>query len=409
MVDSLQNGWRPDGAFYVIPLSDAAYRRWTPGDNSHVTFDWSGFHITPGESPQSIAIAVALSRPGESRQDLLLLAGSIALAYNIQLSDVAIGVAENVIMALGIITAKTVTSEGRLTLAINWLNKASLSLPVSPVFFNQSDIEQLDNARLAKLEEFYGPEFRSFYYSLAALLPQDNPGTHTETMLESSLVINEAFESFDLQENKTDQGGKIRLFYGTNRGKKGDDEQFAYDGTSGGLKCGFCTVQIPRGHEQGELERPGRFLLWRLPENDDRHFVIKEISDLSYEEFAGQLGESLAASPGKSALLFLHGYNTTFEQAAWRAAQLAWDLPFEGQAGFYSWPSAGKLPDYLADEAMARSSVPAFEEFFTLIMGSGIEKIHIIAHSMGSSSCRCPLAASKKTLRSCPSSPKYTS
>jgi esterase/lipase superfamily enzyme len=97
--------------------------------------------------------------------------------------------------------------------------------------------------------------------------------------------------------------------------------------------------------------------------------------------FLNQLREK----PKSQALLFIHGYNTTFKEAAYRAGQLAWDLPFAGYAGFFSWPSAGKIGPYLADEAGARSSYPALKEFIDrLLSNEELEQLHIIAHSMGS-------------------------
>ena len=50
------------------------------------------------------------------------------------------------------------------------------------------------------------------------------------------------------------------------------------------------------------------------------------------------------------AFLFIHGYNVTFEGAARRTAQMAYDLGFNGAAVFYSWPSQGTPTAYTIDE-----------------------------------------------------------
>lgn len=151
------------------------------------------------------------------------------------------------------------------------------------------------------------------------------------------------------------------------------------------MKFGFCEVQIPKGHIQGELERPGRFIIWELPEDEKKHVVVKSIEEKDKDEFWKEFKTRVSGAANKNILLFIHGYNTTFEEAARRSAQLSWDLPFNGMSGFYSWPSSGKLADYFADEAKARSSGPALAEFLRQIIASTeAEQLHIIAHSMGS-------------------------
>jgi esterase/lipase superfamily enzyme len=59
----------------------------------------------------------------------------------------------------------------------------------------------------------------------------------------------------------------------------------------------------------------------------------------------------------KSAFIFVHGYNVTFEDAARRTAQMSYDLSFDGAPVFYSWPSQGSLGDYLKDGSCAKFPV----------------------------------------------------
>ena len=49
------------------------------------------------------------------------------------------------------------------------------------------------------------------------------------------------------------------------------------------------------------------------------------------------------------ALLFVHGYNVTFESALYRTAQIAFDLEFDGVPFLFSWPSKGDFQSYRAD------------------------------------------------------------
>jgi esterase/lipase superfamily enzyme len=92
----------------------------------------------------------------------------------------------------------------------------------------------------------------------------------------------------------------------------------------------------------------------------------------------------MAKNEDKSALLFIHGYNNSFADAARRSAQIACDLPFKGATGFFSWPSACQTTAYIGDEACARSAIPYLAEFIKELCSiPDIHKIHIIAHSMG--------------------------
>lgn len=88
----------------------------------------------------------------------------------------------------------------------------------------------------------------------------------------------------------------------------------------------------------------------------------------------------------KTALVFVHGFGTTFEFALARAAQITRDIAFDGPAFSFTWPSLGRTDPfaYGLDEKAANASVDSFVTFLATVAGvSGAEKIHIVAHSMG--------------------------
>src|SRR5262249_3928272 len=67
-----------------------------------------------------------------------------------------------------------------------------------------------------------------------------------------------------------------------------------------------------------------------------------------------------------------------------RAAQIAYDLHFQGVTLLFSWPSEGALLNYIADQNRAQWAVPHFRDFIRLVRTElGVERLHIIAHSMG--------------------------
>jgi esterase/lipase superfamily enzyme len=83
--------------------------------------------------------------------------------------------------------------------------------------------------------------------------------------------------------------------------------------------------------------------------------------------------------------VFIHGFNVSFENAARRTAQLAFDLGIDGPAAFFSWPSRGSIRAYTADEAAVDRSVPFLERFMqNFVMRADPGRLNVIAHSMGS-------------------------
>lgn len=156
-----------------------------------------------------------------------------------------------------------------------------------------------------------------------------------------------------------------------------------YGSGRGQISYGIVEVSIPNDHRPGMLEAPA---LWHAEfhADPDHHVVLLSVSCESDSDFFATLKKSVARSPGKDAFVFIHGYNTTFEDAARRTAQLAYDLRFSGAPILYSWPSQGEVMKYLVDANNADWTVAHLEEFLDdLAARSGASTIHLIGHSLG--------------------------
>lgn len=97
------------------------------------------------------------------------------------------------------------------------------------------------------------------------------------------------------------------------------------------------------------------------------------------------MGEALRQlkATERMALVFIHGFNVEFDEAALRAAQLGFDLQVPVTA-FYSWPSRGNLKDYGADAESIQGSEPHIANFLMQVSQlDDVERVHVIAHSMG--------------------------
>ena len=185
----------------------------------------------------------------------------------------------------------------------------------------------------------------------------------------------------------------VRTFYATDRRRTAAaSPREMYGADRGELAYGTVDVSIPRKHTPGELESPS---IWRLEfrEDPERHVVLLAAAALPREDYFAELGRSVAAAKRPSAFVFVHGYNTSFEDAARRTAQISYDVGFEGVPVFYSWPSQGSTAGYARDEESIQLTVPNLRRFLEDFFDrSAAQDIYLVAHSMGNRALTVALA-----------------
>jgi esterase/lipase superfamily enzyme len=175
------------------------------------------------------------------------------------------------------------------------------------------------------------------------------------------------------------------VWYGTNR------KPIETDGKLTGYSAfrdqevhyGRCTVRVPKSHKIGEV---GSKLWKRLATLTDDRLTLVELLGLERDRFWKGVADQLRAADvgSRHAVVFVHGYNVSFQEAAIRAAQIGCDLSIEGAMAFYSWPSRGTLDGYFADEATIQYSARYITAFLEQVAElAEAEKVHVIAHSMG--------------------------
>ena len=103
------------------------------------------------------------------------------------------------------------------------------------------------------------------------------------------------------------------------------------------------------------------------------------------EPVSGDVSDLLAGAGGSSDLLiYVHGFNQTFETAALDAAKLSDGIRFRGRTMAFSWPSKAEFFDYAYDRDSAMWSRDAFErELSSIVSAPGAGRVNIVAHSMG--------------------------
>jgi esterase/lipase superfamily enzyme len=120
----------------------------------------------------------------------------------------------------------------------------------------------------------------------------------------------------------------------------------------------------------------GRFSLASIGMDDWRIETIESVS---------KIGDLFGPAPGmRDVLLYVHGFNQTFETAALDAARLSNGIRFRGETMVFSWPSKAQLFDYGYDRESAMWSRDALEQVLSgLITSPAVGRVHIVAHSVG--------------------------
>jgi Alpha/beta hydrolase of unknown function (DUF900) len=140
------------------------------------------------------------------------------------------------------------------------------------------------------------------------------------------------------------------VWYGTNRRPyKTDKIAKGYSAERDSkVHYGSCRVFIPGAHKIGSLGSP-----WfkRIFTRRDDRLKLREIKETGEASFWQQIARRLSKldRAKRHAVIFVHGYNVSFNDAALRAAQIGFDLSIEGTMAFFSWPSQGTIGGYLAD------------------------------------------------------------
>lgn len=179
----------------------------------------------------------------------------------------------------------------------------------------------------------------------------------------------------------------VEVLYATHRRPTGSRVPSGYFGSDAApLNFGKVVVSVPRDRRVGELPTPNAWA-FEFKADPKRHFILKKVERIDTRAgFLGAVQSRVAASARKEVLVFIHGYNQSFEIAAERTAQLAVDLNLDGAPIFYSWPSQASLLGYGADAQSATDPV-RLNDLANLLADiakrTGAQRVNVVAHSMG--------------------------
>ena len=178
-----------------------------------------------------------------------------------------------------------------------------------------------------------------------------------------------------------DTAGTVRLFVASIRASA--DQPVYFNGERGPkLEFARVDISVPRIHKAGELELPDA----TAKADPARHFAVAEVDRLDLPPIVAEVRRELQRRPvaERDVLVFVHGYNTNFADAAFRFAQIVHDSGFKGVPVLFTWPSRGELLQYPYDRESAFYSRDFLElNLRAIARDLGTTRIDILAHSMG--------------------------
>lgn len=150
-----------------------------------------------------------------------------------------------------------------------------------------------------------------------------------------------------------------------------------------GSKLDFANivVSIPpaAARKVGDVQWPKR-----LPGNPATDFVTVKAEDMTLPEARAWFNGRIKKTPGRQALVFIHGFNNSFDDAVYRFAQIVHDSNAPVVPILFTWPSRGSVLSYGYDLQSNNYSRDALEQLLTaLAKDPNVDEVSILAHSMG--------------------------
>lgn len=177
-------------------------------------------------------------------------------------------------------------------------------------------------------------------------------------------------------------GDVVPVFVGTTRSLDPKTDRFG-SGRHEGVDYAKLDISVPPDRKLGTVEFPKQY----EPPNPKTDFLTT--SETIYKtpaRFRAALSKALRAEPRRTreAVVYVHGFNNTFAEGAYRIAQISHDLDLPGVVVHYSWPSAANPLNYAYDRDSALFARDGLERLLTQVARSGARHILLIGHSMGS-------------------------
>lgn len=167
----------------------------------------------------------------------------------------------------------------------------------------------------------------------------------------------------------------------TTRQRTADPGQMFNGERASAIDYAQATISVPPNHVSGMIEFPSS-----QPGDPNTSFVTTQANYFDSEAaYIAAVNRELEKRPvgHRDIMVFIHGYNTYFPEGVYRLAQLAHDSGSEAVPVHFSWPSRAELAGYVYDQNSATFSRDALEHLLRLLAKTKVDRINILAHSMG--------------------------
>jgi esterase/lipase superfamily enzyme len=174
----------------------------------------------------------------------------------------------------------------------------------------------------------------------------------------------------------------VNVMVATTRAPDQTEPGTMFSGERGrGVSFANIVVSLPpdANRKVGEVQWPES-----ATPDPSREFTTVEARILTKEAAIAEFDRRILKTPKRQVLVFVHGFNTRFEEAVYRFAQISHDSAADVVPVLFTWPSRGKLLAYGYDHESASYSRDALEAVLqALARDPNVGEVSILAHSMG--------------------------
>ncbi|MCR8547385.1 alpha/beta fold hydrolase [Salipiger sp. P9] len=168
----------------------------------------------------------------------------------------------------------------------------------------------------------------------------------------------------------------VRLYVATTRAPMPDPAIGFSEHPALGLSYRWFDVSVPPHPRE-------RGIYWRQGAPDpEQDFLIVGHGVMDRSALLSRVARDGAGVANPETLVFVHGYNYTFQEALLRLAKLSFEAGMQTPPVLFSWPSKGRPLDYVADRQEALWSRDALASLLSDLDRQGGDTV-LVAHSMG--------------------------
>lgn len=169
----------------------------------------------------------------------------------------------------------------------------------------------------------------------------------------------------------------ITIYVATTRERAAPDQNVFTNGRSPVLNYAELKISVPPNHRSGNIEWP------RNGADPNTSFVTVSQRVLDESSFR-KLVETRRGVQKPNVNVFVHGFNTNFQEALFRLVQITADSNTDATMVLFAWPSVASVTGYLADRDAVTFSRDSLAYVLTMLARSPeIGGIRVTAHSMG--------------------------